>query len=584
MRGLVLVWLVAVVALASVFGVAGSHAAAPPADWRSDWAATGGFAIVRDTAGYHFPTAIAVVPRPGSGPTDPLYFVTELRGRIRVVTGNRTVHTFAEDFFRLVLARELPHPQGENGLAGICLDPERGYVFATFVYQDDGGALRNNIARFSTTPGTFALTPTSVVNYSRVFASDLAAPSHQIGGCQVAGGWLYVGVGDGQQPRAAQRLDSTLGKVLRLPLDPHGPPVTDNPFHQDDRMENPRNHVWAYGLRNPFGIRVVDGRVFVGENGVEIDRFLEVERGRNYQWNGTDWSIGINASAVFAPAISPVQMDYQHAQEPLPAAYRGTFFIALAADTRDPLRRQRPGVLAVRYDLVQRRVADIPRYLVEYRGGTRTQAVTGVSLGEGGLYFVPIYPDAAGESAVYRTFAAPDREHPIVLGRDLDAVTRMRDWGCFGCHASGGYGGTFGPPLDSNALYQRLRQRLHSDEYEHAIELLRRTDPESVREFRAARDAVMAARGLERVRLWLRHKIRAPRFDNPSAQMPTLGVSEREAAFIADYLLRDAAAGLNPRALVRRLPPPRHRHAFYTFVAGAVIAAVAVTLWRRRRA
>ncbi|MCI0481371.1 MAG: hypothetical protein L0213_07270, partial [Candidatus Dadabacteria bacterium] len=53
-----------------------------------------------DTEGYSFPTSIAFVPEPGSGPRDPLYFVTELRGRVKVVTNDRSVHTFAEDIFR----------------------------------------------------------------------------------------------------------------------------------------------------------------------------------------------------------------------------------------------------------------------------------------------------------------------------------------------------------------------------------------------------------------------------------------------------------------------------------------------------
>jgi hypothetical protein len=40
-----------------------------------------GFSISIDTEGYHYPTAIAFVPTPGNDPKDPLYFVTELRGR-----------------------------------------------------------------------------------------------------------------------------------------------------------------------------------------------------------------------------------------------------------------------------------------------------------------------------------------------------------------------------------------------------------------------------------------------------------------------------------------------------------------------
>ena len=70
-------------------------------DWKSNWAVEPGFDINIDAAGFQFPTSIAFVPHPGDSPKDPLYFVTELRGSVKVVTNDRTVLTFAEDFFIL---------------------------------------------------------------------------------------------------------------------------------------------------------------------------------------------------------------------------------------------------------------------------------------------------------------------------------------------------------------------------------------------------------------------------------------------------------------------------------------------------
>ncbi len=53
-------------------------------DWRSDWEVEDNFTISIDTRGYNFPSAIAFVPQPGKGhPKDPLYFVTELRERLK---------------------------------------------------------------------------------------------------------------------------------------------------------------------------------------------------------------------------------------------------------------------------------------------------------------------------------------------------------------------------------------------------------------------------------------------------------------------------------------------------------------------
>jgi hypothetical protein len=87
--------------------------------WRRDWELEEGFALDIDSEGYRFPTSIVFVPEPGPGPKDPLYFVTELRGAIKVVTNDRTVHTFADDFFRLELPYELPNMRAEIGLGAV---------------------------------------------------------------------------------------------------------------------------------------------------------------------------------------------------------------------------------------------------------------------------------------------------------------------------------------------------------------------------------------------------------------------------------------------------------------------------------
>ena len=74
---LVLAWL-------SAWCVGSLDAQNGAADWRADWSVAEGFTLRRDASGFRFPTAIAFVPQPGRAPGDPLYFVTELQGAIKV--------------------------------------------------------------------------------------------------------------------------------------------------------------------------------------------------------------------------------------------------------------------------------------------------------------------------------------------------------------------------------------------------------------------------------------------------------------------------------------------------------------------
>jgi len=248
--------------------VACGQSAEPILEWQNDWAVQRGFSIATDAQGFRFPTSIAFVPHPGDSPKDPLYFVTELQGRVMVVTNDRSVITFAESFFTLRPKRKVPAIDEEVGMAGICLDPDHGYVFATFSYHDPENILRNNIVRFQSTPETFSLAPSSQLDFTDMLSPYQSIPSHQIGPCQVHDNLLYVSVADAGNYVQSQLLDSLLGKVIRMTLD--GNPVPSNPFYLNDSITRAANYVWASGLRNPFGLTIVDGRVFVADNGPEI--------------------------------------------------------------------------------------------------------------------------------------------------------------------------------------------------------------------------------------------------------------------------------------------------------------------------
>jgi glucose/arabinose dehydrogenase/mono/diheme cytochrome c family protein len=560
--------------------VARPEAAPGPPDWKSDWAVEDGFSLRMDTEGYTYPSAIVFVPTPGPGPKDPLYFVTELRGKVKVVTNDRSVYTFADSFFTSRPRKELPDIEGETGMAGICLEPNRGYVFVTFAYRDSQNVLRNNVVRFQSTPRIFSTRATARIAFPEIFSSYEAAVSHQIGPCQVSDDLLYINVAAGRKTAQSQQINSVLGKIVRMTLD--GRPAPANPFYQDGSRSKAANYVWAYGFRNPFGLRIVNGRVFVAENGSGIDRFMEVRAGENYLWNGSDWSIGTNAAAVL-PVVGPVQVDYYRGGSSiLPTRYAGNYFIALSAP-------RSAGVLALPYSLEQRKLLRPPSQFIKYVG-TAGQAVTGVGIGPDGVYFAPILPDREGRSAVFKVAYDPAHSHPVLLDQDPEVL--IAEHGCLGCHSLGGGGGTAGPPIDEAEMVPRIQSRLGSKQYRDQVAEVDRLEREPFVSFRRARAEVLREAGDQRVRTWLRYRIVEPRFDDPSAQMPNLGVSGAEARAIAAYLMGDKTDaredGIIRRAkaaLVRVLPSaagPRELLVFFGggFLTGAI--TLALSLWLRR--
>ncbi len=571
-----------------------AHAGEEPYDWKADWTLDKNFSIEIDTDGYSFPSAIAFVPEPGAGPKDPLYFVTELRGKVKVVTNDRSVHTFAEDFFTLVPRVELPSFGGEMGMAGICLDPRSGYVFVTFTYQDEKGILRNNIARFESEPGTFSLKPVSKTVFTEIFAGEQSAPSHQIGPCQVYGDHLYVSLGDAFSTSGSQKksqdINSLLGKVLRMTLD--GKPVKTNPYYVDDDIKKPRNFVWASGFRNPFALSIADGRVFVGDNGKEVDRFIEVTEGGNYRWDGSDMSMTTNALAVFSPAHGLAQMAFvKPASRALPAGFDGKFYLTLCGDPdTDPKIDSGRGIMMLDYDFSAGRLAAVPDYFVRYRG-SGFQVLAGLASGPDGLYIAPILPFKDGMSAILKVKYSGPGGHPHTFENERDPQILLESRGCYGCHTLGENGwGTAGPNLDRNEMVARLKERLFSSAYVQNTVSLDSLDMEPYKSYRDARKEVLEKEGMDRVKLWVKYHILEPKFDNPYSIMPNMGLTEDEAVAITDFLVGQDTSfqGEAKRAawnsITRYIPELRYRHVIYSFLIGfgfAFVLGIAIVFFSR---
>jgi glucose/arabinose dehydrogenase len=579
-RGMVLGALVGAVLCCLVVSLAGAQN--PVRDPAGDWEVAPGFRLDVAADGFEFPTAIAFVPNPGRLPDDPRFFVAELQGRVKVVTNDGTVHLFADGFTDFRVSALGPVNTEENGTAGLCLNPAHGYVFATYVYRDSARVLRNAMVRFETTPQRFAIRPTARRGIApAILGADSSTDSHQIGPCQVINGLLYVTVGDGHRPERSHDLQSSLGKVLRMTVD--GDPAPGNPYGNAP-LPSARPYVWASGLRCVFGFSMVRGRFFAAENGEGIDRFLELHPGEDSKWDGNDWSLGMNATMVFAPAVSPVNTEYLPGSATFfPPEYRDRFYVALAgaAGGRGPGLYGDRSIVTLDIDFATGRLRAKPAHFVRYLG-TGAGGIVGLAVGPDGLYFAPLFPDSGGTSPVYRVWYAPDRPHPNIIGRSRDARTLIATYGCLGCHRLESRGGLLGPALNPPVLIDRLRSRLGSREYLAGLRSVDTLRAAPFNRYAEARHAVAAARGLERTRLWLQYRLLEPKFDTPEAQMPNLGLSEDEARIIADYLVA-AGTSASPRGTLWRLPQPRYRHVGLAFIAGFAGALVLTISWRRRQ-
>lgn len=224
----------------------------------------------------------------GAGDGSGRLFVVEQGGRIRIVRDGRLV---PEPFLDI---RDRVRSGGEQGLLGLAFHPDFGPAEDRFYVNYTDRAGDTVVAEYRRSADPDRADPASERVLLRI---DQPFANHN-GGMLAFGpdGRLYVGTGDGGSAGdpldAGQRLDTLLGKLLRIDPEPgSGGPYrvpSDNPFVG---RAGARGEIWAFGLRNPwrFAFDRRTGQLWIADVGQgryeEVNRAPDgLGRGANYGW------------------------------------------------------------------------------------------------------------------------------------------------------------------------------------------------------------------------------------------------------------------------------------------------------------
>ena len=242
-------------------------------------------------------------------------YVVEQGGRIRVIRNGQLQATPFLDVSGRISSG------GERGLLGLAFHPQFATSRRLFVnYTNTRGD--THVAEFRATsadaadPGSERILLTAAQPFANHNGGGLAFDNT---------GRLLIALGDGGSggdPLGnGQRLDTFLGKILRIDVDagtPYAVPA-DNPFRA---TAGAAPEIWAYGLRNPFRISVdrPTGDLYIGDVGQnrveEIDVGLASRRGgENYGWSTTEGSQCYSpASGCDRSGLTPPVYEYTHAE------------------------------------------------------------------------------------------------------------------------------------------------------------------------------------------------------------------------------------------------------------------------------
>lgn len=272
-------------------GVACTEAAPPPAL---------GFKLV-GVAEVESPTALAVPP---AGPD--VLWAAEQAGRLVRLTPAGPVPALD--------IRDRVTSGGETGLLGLAFAPDwpadpRAFVNYTF---KDAGQLYTRIASFRTADGGLTLQPGSEVT---LLVVEQPWSNHNSGPLAFGpDGMLYVALGDGgsggDPHGTGQDRSDLLGSILRLDVrtEPYTIP-TDEPFAS---IPGVRPEIWAYGVRNPWGMHFDGTTLWFGDVGQNL--WEEVNKGvagGNYGWNVREGAHCYEESPCSGSFVEPVA-EYAH--------------------------------------------------------------------------------------------------------------------------------------------------------------------------------------------------------------------------------------------------------------------------------
>lgn len=289
-------------------------------------------ASLQPIGGFEAPTYVT------SDPGNPnRLFVVERSGRIKLVE-NGTISVFAE------LHSVVGCCNGDSGLYSIALSPEFDTT-GRFYLEYSGTEVEPSIHVAEMT----AIGNTAPLSSLRDVLPPIAhkGPSNYGGQLQFGPeGDLYISTGDGdatggndEPEHNAQRLESPLGKILRIKPEPAATPPysvpADNPYATTPGAYPP---IWSLGLKDPFRFSFDRGGagMLIGDVGegrreeIDLGQAPGLGRALNYGWNCFEGSLpGERADdpncGVPGVAFTPPIFEYSHPPSPSCAAVIGGY-------------------------------------------------------------------------------------------------------------------------------------------------------------------------------------------------------------------------------------------------------------------
>jgi len=210
------------------------------------------------------------------------------------------------------------HAVGQGGLLDVRVHPQNGYIYLTYSEPVDKKKSTTAIARAK-------ISGNQLTDFQKLFSALPASDNDHHYGSRIefdGKGHIFVTIGERGERKSVQKLDTHLGKVIRLNED--GSVPKDNPYvgQKDVKPE-----IWSIGIRSPQGLAMRPGteELWEAEMGPRGGDELNIIKPKaNYGWPDVTYGreyygpkIGVPAKTgvedpfiYWVPSISPSGMAF----------------------------------------------------------------------------------------------------------------------------------------------------------------------------------------------------------------------------------------------------------------------------------
>lgn len=220
---------------------------------------------------FDYPWAIAFLPQSGA------MLVTERAGKLRLVRDG----TISAPVMGVPKVADW----GQGGLLDVALDPEfprNNLIYLSYCEPVGRRHARTSLMRAVLVQGEHGL---RLEKKQILFQQHPALPGGRHFGARIVfadDDTLFLTTGDRGNADLVQKMDNTIGKIIRIHRD--GSIPADNPYVNNAET---RPEIWSVGHRNPQGAtkRQADGAYFTISHGARGgDEINRPEAGKNYGW------------------------------------------------------------------------------------------------------------------------------------------------------------------------------------------------------------------------------------------------------------------------------------------------------------